>query len=137
MRLVRAIWLRDWADDGLRSPAEERRGSFDIDRQRFSDASDLGASERAPSCCFPRARRGIPSEETSSTSGKTFCLRAISSRISSRRFLWDGEPTRYHREVTLFRPPSPKPIVQLLLQWAFQHHLLRETDIGFRLIGLP
>ena len=50
--------------------------------------------------------------------------------------LWDGEPTRYHRAVVLFRPPSPTPIVQLSLQWAFQHHLLHETDIGFRLIGL-
>jgi hypothetical protein len=41
------------------------------------------------------------------------------------------------QSAALFRPPSPKPIVQLSLQWAFQHHRLRETDIGFRLIGLP
>ena len=41
------------------------------------------------------------------------------------------------QSAALFRPPSPKPIVQLSLQWAFQHHLLHETDIGFRLIGLP
>src|SRR6266487_2572428 len=63
----------------------------------------------------------------------------LSSNISALHalFLWDGEPTRYHRTAALFRPPSPKPIVQLLLQWAFQHHLLREMDIGLRLIGLP
>ena len=41
------------------------------------------------------------------------------------------------QSAALFRPPSPKPIVQLSLQWAFQHHLVCETDIGFRLIGLP
>jgi hypothetical protein len=41
------------------------------------------------------------------------------------------------QSAALFRPPSPKPIVQLSLQWAFQHHLLHEADIGFRLIGLP
>src|SRR6266487_3650762 len=64
-------------------------------------------------------------------------LWASCTETHAARFLWDGEPTRYRRATALFRPPSPKPIVQLLLQWAFQHHLLRETDIGFRLIGLP
>jgi hypothetical protein len=51
--------------------------------------------------------------------------------------LWDGKPTRYTIADALFRLPSPKPIMHLSVQWAFQHHLICETDFGLRLIGLP
>ena len=59
----------------------------------------------------------------------------LSYRITQIRVGWGADEVP--RSAALFRPPSPKPIVQLSLQWAFQHHRLRETDIGFRLIGLP
>ena len=56
---------------------------------------------------------------------------------SRQDFSGDGRPTRYRIAAALFRPPSPKPDVHLSMHPAFQRHIFRETDTGFRLIGLP